>query len=348
MKNLETMIGQPLAVSQLAGLYNYAALGGPLVNAIQPTLVFGPSGGGKSKLLSLFRADCEDKGVHTFQIDDCDTISLQSGANTADLIEALNASQIAPVLVIMDEAQKIFKGSKTKSAMERDLCTLIFPHGERVQDRIVTKIGGEEVIADFRNLILVLATNEKESMETSSSNRKGETPFARRFRLTEICTYSQGSMEQIIPAFFEANGFKIGECAAGMVGRLHRGTMSALCDVMKHVRENVIGKNTVSKADVVKACRLTDYLPRGLKKGEARLLDAASRNAIPSARGQVISGHFGKLYQASLNHLLEQWTEKKGGERIASPLISVLGSKIVTTPFGEKFLASIAKDGFTW
>ena len=342
------MVGQPLAVSQLAGLYNYAALGGPLVNAIQPTLVFGPSGGGKSKLLSLFRADCEERGVHCFQIDDCDTISLQSGANTADLIEALNASQIAPVLVIMDEGQKIFKGSKTKSAMERDLCTLIFPHGEKVQDRITTKIGGEEVIADFRNLILVRATNEKESMETSSSNRKGETPFARRFRLTEICTYSQKSMEEIIPAFFEANGFKIGDCAAGMVGRLHRGTMSALCDVMKHVRENVIGKSTVSKADVVKACRLTDYLPRGLKKGEARLLDAASRNAIPSARGQVISGHFGKLYQASLNHLLEQWTEKKGGERVSSPLISVVGSRIVTTPFGEKFLSSISKDGFTW
>ena len=131
MKHLNTMIGQELAVSQLAGLYNYTALGGPLANAIQPTLVFGPSGGGKSKLLSLFRKDCEEKGVHCFQVDDCDTIALQSGANSADLIEALNASQLAPTLVILDEAQKIFKGSKTKSAMERDLCTLIFPHGRR-------------------------------------------------------------------------------------------------------------------------------------------------------------------------------------------------------------------------
>jgi hypothetical protein len=185
-------------------------------------------------------------------------------------------------------------------------------------------------------------------METASSNRKGETPFARRFRLTEICPYTQKDMEKIIPSYFASNGYKIGECASGMVGRLHRGTMSALCDVMKHIREGVIGKTTVSKDDVIKACRLTDYLPRGLKKGEARLLDAATRNAIPSSRGQVISGHFGKLYQASINHLLEQWTEKKGGERISSPLISLVGSKIVTTPFGEKFLASIAKDGFTW
>jgi hypothetical protein len=347
MKNIKTMIGQPLAVSQIAGLFNYSILGGGITDAIQPRLVFGPSGAGKSKLLSLLKKDCEEKGLHTFQVDDCDTIALQSGANSGELIEALNASQIAPTLVILDEAQKIFKGSKTKSAMERDLCTLIFPHGERVQDRITTRINSEEVTADFRNLILVLATNEKESMETAQSKQKGEFPFARRFSTVEICTYSQKSMESLIPLYFAQNGYKIGECASGIVSRLHRGTMAALCDVMKRVKESVIGKSTVSKEDVIQACRLTDYLPRGLKKGEARLLDAASRNAIPSSRGQVISGHFGKLYQASINHLLEQWTEKKG-EKIAFPLISMVGSKVVTTPNGEKFLASIAKDGFTW
>lgn len=348
MKNLKTMIGQPLAVSQIAGLFNYSILGGPITAPIQPRLVFGPSGAGKSKLLSLLKKDCEEKKIHCFQVDDCDTIALQSGANSADLIEALNASQIAPTLVVLDEAQKIFKGSKTKSAMERDLCTIIFPHGEHVQDRITTKINGEEVTCNFHNLILVLATNEKESMETTQSKQKGEFPFARRFSTVEVRPYTQKDMETIIPDYFASNGFKIGDCAAGMVLRLHRGTMAALCDVMARVRENVIGKTTVSKEDIVKACRLTDYLPRGLKKGEARLLDAATRNAIPSSRGQVISGHFGKLYQASLNHLLEQWTEKKGGERVSSPLISLVGSKIVTTPFGEKFLASIAKDGFTW
>jgi len=347
MKNLKTLIGQPLAIEQAKGLFNYSILGGSIADAIQPRLVFGPSGAGKSKLLSLLKKDCEEKGLHTFQVDDCDTIALQSGANSGELIEALNASQIAPTLVILDEAQKIFKGSKTKNAMERDLCTLIFPHGERVQDRITTRINGEEVTADFRNLILILATNEKESMETTQSKQKGEFPFARRFSTIELTTYSQKDMEKIIPAYFAQNGYKIGECASGIVSRLHRGTMAALCDVMKRVRESVVNKNTVSKDDVISACRLTDYLPRGLKKGEARLLDAASRNAIPSSRGQVISGHFGKLYQASINHLLEQWTEKKG-EKIAFPLISMVGSKVVTTPNGIKFLQSIAKDGFTW
>lgn len=347
MKHLKTMIGQPLALQQIAGLFNYSILGGSIADPIQPRLVFGPSGAGKSKLLSLLKKECEERKIHTFQVDDCDTIALQSGANSGELIEALNASQIAPTLVILDEAQKIFKGSKTKSAMERDLCTLIFPHGERVQERITTRINGEEVTADFRNLILVLATNEKESMETAQSKQKGEFPFARRFSTVELGVYSQKDMEKIIPSYFAANGYKIGDCAAGMVSRLHRGTMAALCDVMKRVRETVIGKNTVSKEDVIRACRLTDYLPRGLKKGEARLLDAATRNAIPASRGQVISGHFGKLYQASINHLLEQWIEKKG-EVISSPLVAHVGSKIVTTEFGKKFLSSIQKDGFTW
>ncbi|MBZ4251806.1 hypothetical protein LAJ57_12910, partial [Streptococcus pneumoniae] len=89
------------------------------------------------------------------------SLSLQTGESTQDVIDALNYSQNSPVVLKFDEAQKLFKGSKNKSAMERDLCAFIFPHGDFVKNRITGKIAGNEVTADFRNLILILATNEK-------------------------------------------------------------------------------------------------------------------------------------------------------------------------------------------
>lgn len=347
MKNVKSIIGQPLAIEQIAGLFSHAALGGPLESPIRPRLVCGPSGTGKTHLLNLLCADLRDKGVSVVRVKDCDSIALQSGENTQSVIDALNDSLHGPVCLVLDEAQKIFKGSKAKSAMERDLCAFVFPHGDEVQQTIEGKIHGESVVADFRNLILILATNEKESMETSMSRQRGEFPFARRFSLVELQNYSQETMEKIIPSYLAKNGYSIGECAAGMVGRLHRGNMQALVAVTERLKERVF-KKVVSKQDVIEACRLTDYLPRGLKKGEARLLDALTRNDLGKSMAQVISGHHGKLLDASIAHLLNQWTVTKKGEKVEFPLVALRGtSKLAITDNGKRYLTGILKDGFT-
>ena len=115
---------------------------------------------------------------------------------------------------------------------------------------------------------------------TSASKREGETPFARRFSCVELLNYTQAEMEEIIPKYFANLGFKIGECASGLVRRLHRGNMEALKQVGEKIQERVFGKSTLNLEDVMSACRVTDFLPRGLKREEARLLDALATHDL--------------------------------------------------------------------
>src|SRR5574343_563340 len=350
--NLKTLKCQPLAVEQVAGLFSHKACGGPLEGGIRPRLIHGPSGCGKTHLINLLVADLESAKVWiprdengNVGVKDCDSIALQSGANTQLVIDAINASQNGPVCLVLDECQKIFKGSKQKAAMERDLCQFVFPHGEEVQVVVSGKIAGEECTADFRNLILILATNEKERLETAQSTKRGEFPFARRFSEVEVQLYTQETMERIIPQFMARNGFKISDCAAGLINRLHRGNMAALVAVCERLKERVF-KSVVSKEDVIAACKLTEYLPRGLKKGEARMLDALTRHDLGKTLCQTISGFHGKLIDASITHLLNQWAVSKKGTKTPFPLIALRGqSTLCITDNGRKYLEAIQKDG---
>lgn len=347
MNNVNALIGQSRAKEQLSGVFSNHILGGPIVSPIRPRLIYGPSGTGKSRFIRALLADCAERGVPSVVVDDCDSIVLQSGSKTEDVIGALNASQSGPMVLVLDEAQKVFKGSKSKSAMERDLSQFIFCHGDQVQGRVTGNVIGQEVTADFRNLILVLATNEKNSLETSESRKLGEFPFARRFSLVELTNYSQAEMEEIIPPYFNALGYRIGECAAGMIRRLHRGNMAALVAVANRISERVTDKSTLNQEDVLSACRLTDYLPRGLVRAEGKLLDTLSHGPLSKSLACSVSGLHGKLMDASINHLAKQFRTDKEGNQVYSPLATYSAGRLSLSKFGEKYLAEVKKSGFS-
>lgn len=347
MKHLKTIIGQPLALEQMAGFFN--VITGRQGEPIKPLLIHGPSGVGKDYLIEKMLLDLHDTGwKNQLHIRDCDSLALQSNGDTESLVEMIEASQGIKTVIVLNESQKLFRGSKNKTAMERDLCKFIFPHGDTVQAQVAGEIARREVVADFRNLILILATNEKEEMETRASQRKGDSPFARRLNAIELRTYSQDVISEIIPQVFATRGgWKIGETATAMVSRLHRGTMTATMAVCEKLRGVVpADKKTVNRDEIIAACRQTDYLPRGLFKREGKLISIVSTQVMPLGVCQSIIGGGAGLFNASFLHLCNQFATAKDGKTLHTPFIAKVGGGYIATDAGKRYLAAIEKDGF--
>jgi Holliday junction resolvasome RuvABC ATP-dependent DNA helicase subunit len=348
MNHVLTIKGQNRALEQIKGINHILS---ERSEAIRPTLIHGPSGCGKDHLITRWLRDLSEAGYKDqTHILDGDNLALQKSETTQDLVEALQRTDAGKVVLVINEAQKVFKGSKNKQAMERDLSKFVFPHGEVVQSFIAGDIARQEVCVNFHNLILILATNEPEEMETKGSTKKGETPFARRFSCVELSTYPQEEIEPIIHQVFESKGWKIGNEATGMVSRLHRGTMTAVMETCEKLKGVVsVGKSTVNKLEVITACRQTRFLPRGLYRKEGALLDFASRSIISSSSAQSILGGGASLFNASLLHLQNQFAKcSKTGSVIHTPLIAKVGGGYITTEAGKRYILAIQKDGFTF
>ncbi len=343
MNHVNSIIGQERAKSQISGLFQTEICGGPIAAPIKPRLVIGPSGTGKSHLISQVLKDLAALGIPATRIEDSSALALQSSPATRRVCDALNASQFEPQALVLDEAQNIFKNGGT-CANARDLKAFIFCHGETVKPSASGTIAGDQVTANFHNLILILATNEKFALESSESRRNGQNPIARRLSQVELGNYSQEEMEAIIPPFFSAAGYHIGETASGLVKRLHRGNMEALCEVADRIKESVPGKSTLNKAEVIAACKLTRFLPRGLTRNEGALLQALTFQDLSRPRAESISGIHGKPFDSTINHLTGQFWQGKH-----APMITIVGaSKYRVTDFGKRYLQDVLKDGFTF
>lgn len=342
--HIETIQGQPLAISQIKGLYNIVTKGGPL----QPVMVHGPSGCGKDHTITRILADLQEMGWRNqLHVKTCDDILLQKSSTSVQVASMFNSSQAVKTVVVLNECHKLFKGSRDPSAQERDFLKFIYPHGDGVQRFVEGDMAMQSVLADFENLLVICATNEPSTMETTASKRQAETPFLRRFYGIELCPYDQEVIVTIIPKVFEEKlGVRVGECASGLVSRLHRGTMTAVVEVTKRLKGVLPnGKKTANKEEILKACQMTEYLPRGLFKIEGTLLKNLVNQPLS---GEVCSSILkGKKLSPSFLHLSNQYIERKDGGKVHSPMIIKKGSLYAITDFGKSYIKSVEADGFS-
>jgi len=167
----------------------------------------------------------------------------------------------------------------------------------------------------------------------------------RRFDATlSLDFYSEAEITEITVAMIKAQGITANEETVKTISRCGRGT----CVLPDQITSSLVKiaqrreKKTVNKEDVLHALRGLQAYPNGLSITEKELLKRCiSAPLKPMALALGLGVESKAISRACA--FLSGMTSTKGE---ATPYIHITGSGIKTTNFGERYLASAAKDKF--
>lgn len=312
----------------------------------RPVLISGPSGVGKSRLSNEFEKKLENLDYEIFRLDDSSTVRTVSDFKKSLKPVLENGHRTA---IFLDECQNLIgrKPEGISPIVTAQLRALIYPHGEiaQVKHWVPISVKQDEIInVNFRNILLIFMTNEPDKLETTTSLKKNEYPFRRRFFHIELTKYPDEIIPEIIEDMCDDMGLKINDCSKKIIARFHRGTLEALSVVLAMYRSIFPGQKLITKDKLLEAAKMTQFFPRGLIKTEVRLLELLNSNGgqfqYSIAGTQLNSDQ--KAIAACVGFLSNQKTDG-----IHTPFLTQHGPKICLTANGQKYLEVIKKEGFS-
>lgn len=309
----------------------------------RPVLIDGPSGTGKSMIAGAMEDEFTAKGWEVHYIADCGVIGRADTFN----------SQIAPLLtapgykvIFFDECQPLFNGQTGISPLvNKAFRSLVLAHGEEPQENVQIVMDGENHTVDFTTTLLGFLTNEPSSLESSASKSQGESPLMRRFNRITLDLYSHEDIINVIPMFLELRGLRAHESSQALIHNMHRGNMDAIKQLVDKYKSLFPDSKVMERGRVLHAARLTDYLPRGLRRNEGRLLRILSQAEKGRVRASLMSAMIGLKpadTRAAVAHLINQ--QKDG---MPNPLVTLEKSYIIITDAGRAYIKQVLSDKFS-
>lgn len=333
------MKGQEKAASQ-ARLWAETALARIGKQPIRPALIHGPAGCGKSHLISLLCREMTQEGIEIVRLPSA-TECFRTIADFEGNFKVVLERQ-KPVVIVLDEAQAMSGGAGLSAPVCRGFRSALYAWGEREPEHSVLPFGKEPMTVDWRNIALVLATNQPGQLEDRASIRLGEFPFRRRLFGISLEEYSSDVIGEVISDFLAARGLRAAPCSAGLIARCHRGTLEAIGDVVERYRGMFPDHPVMSKERVLEAIKLTDWFPRGISRTEIRCLvslegSPVSKVSLPSR----VSADSAAL-KVAVSYLEGQATNG-----VSTPFVMCSGTTVRVTDNGRKYLAALRREGFT-
>lgn len=307
----------------------------------RPILISGASACGKTLFSQAMEAEFVANGWNVKRL--ADASEARCLTNVSDLIDEISTGE--KFVVFIDECQALLNG-KGSEGVKRAFRAMVLPHGgEPVDTARIPLAAGEVKEIDFRNVLLVFMTNESDSIESNESRAKGDRPMHRRFNHIELSLYSHADMQEIIPLVLKRHGLQSTECSRGMIGRLHRGNMTALNDMIREYLKLFPGETRMSKEKVMRATALTSFWPRGVKrKTEGRMLKKL-RESGGKIRKSLLAHNLGvdsRAVMSAVSYLEDQYSDSKH-----TPLVKYDGVYVELTENGRVYLDAVEKEGFT-
>lgn len=337
------MKGQPIASQKMQAYLESCDRGNA---AHRPVLISGPSGVGKSHISKEFENQLELIGYEVHRFDDSGVIR-----TVADFY-----SQVKPLLecgrkiaILFDECQNLIgrRPDGISGIVSQQMRGLVYPHGDlsEVKQWVSISLKQDEIISvNFKNVLLIFMTNEPDKLETTQSLKNGDYPFRRRMYSIELEKYPEDLIPEIIRDMTDAMGLKINDCCRKIIGRYHRGTMEALSVVLSMHKMKFPDERLITKARLLEAAKMTNFLPRGLIKQEARLLHLLSQNGGSFAYNLIGSrlNCDNKAVQSAVSYLSDQRTDGSH-----TPFVRPVGQKIAITENGKAYLKTVQAEGFS-
>ena len=336
------MKGQERAMMQMQSYINGVVRQNRL---LQPILIHGPSGVGKSFLGDELERELIAEGFETHKILDPMASFRLVDECKDNFVPLLNSFHKTAIFI--DECQNAIPGSVVNglsNPVRLALRSLIFSNGQAVQRFLTFSLGPDcTTVVDFSKILFVFMTNEPTKLETSGSNRQGEFPFRRRMYNITLEKYKQEVIYEVIEAMVEKRGLRINDCCKGIISRFHRGTLEALSTVLNQYENLYPGVKNITKDNLLAAAKLTDFYPRGLMRKEVEMLSRLQslggtsliRN-MESSLGINSSG-----MKTILSYLAEQMTNGK-----STPFLIERYGKITITSAGSQYLETLRREKF--
>ena len=338
-KSIE-MKGQPRATAQAEAFVESVKRGGP----IRPVLLHGPSGVGKSHLGGQIVDALAGEGFEPLVIESAADIARTVADCEANIYDELTDG--ARRVIVIDEAHLLRGGAGISSAVSAAFKAALLPLGKDMPfSTPFPLIGGQAKFINWTDVALILATNTPDSLEESASLRQGERPFQRRFRGIELSTYGDEVIGEVIGDFLTARGLKAADCSRGIIARFHRGTLSAISEVVGIYQDLFPTQPIMSKERVLAAAKLSKWFPRGINRKEAQLLHALTL-AGGSIKKEIAAATIG-CARPELIGALAHLTAQRRDDGTPVPFVHLAGSCVAITDAGQKFIAAVLKEGFT-
>ncbi len=338
------MKGQERAVLQMQSYINGVVRQNRL---LQPILIHGPSGVGKSFLGDELEKELIAEGFQTHKILD-PMASFRLVEECKDnFVPLLNGYHKTAIFI--DECQNAIPGSVVSglsNPVRLALRSLIFSNGQAVQRFLNFSLGPDcTTLVDFSRILFVFMTNEPVRLETPDSSRRGECPFRRRMYPITLEKYKQEVIFEVIQAMVKNRGLRINDCCKGIISRFHRGTLEALTTVLNPYENLYPGVKAITKDNLLTAAKLTDFYPRGLMRKEVELLaklqalggSSLIRN-MESSLGINSNG-----MKIILSYLAEQMTDGK-----STPFLIEKYGKVTITAAGSLYLQVLKAEQFVF